>query len=922
MTIALGTLMPATVTITPTVPAARDRDRLAALLEPALAPGWRLAATICGPDLAADAVQEACLRAVVLQDRFRPDAPFLPWFLALVRAQALHQARSAARRRARFGGAPPPERPEPEREPAPEAAALLPAALAALRPEHRDAVVLRHGEGLDFPAIAVALACRERTARTWVARGMDALERWFAARGFRSVGLGAMLATDWGSLAPPADLAGRCRAAVRTAPATASGTGGIAPAAAVAMLLIALAAWFAGGDDPGPASQPTPADPGIRVVLRGDAPEQALAAIAMAAPDGLRWVAPDAPARAIRMALAADPWPRDRLLDALSDRMGHPWIDTGGLVRLRDGAVETWIDRYAEALASPHAATLAAAAPPEGSPVNLAGPRARIPAAVQAIADPRLAAAWARAVSAPEWAPAAVRHLRWAAVPEAATGLRRLVDDAGTVTSLRQAAIGALDRLRDPGDRQRWQRLQQDAGTPRRVRIAALLADLALPGSATRCRALLTGTPDEDRRGATLDPDALGAIARIALDQDPDPARTVDLLLAATGAAQAAILEAAAVFGIPATDPRLPAWWRTQPPDRDAAWVATWGGPAMVTALLAAVTPGDPIEEPGFIATRLRENRRPGVLEALADAARGSATAPRRAALMALAQHRDPRALGLVQALLPALPAEDRIATQGILLEDPRHPVDATDWDAKTLVQAWQWSHGLSPSLREAVVARALLEQDREARRCLVGTATADRPDPPSPAWSRAVAQWSADPDPCVRGWAGQAWASDPARTADAAQGTLVGMLTDPAPFVRAMGAFAAGMQAVPPDAVSRVLADLAIADPHPQVRVRAASALVWNRPEILERLLHDPDPGVRARAVEGLALARRNPVSLRPLLRELRVREPEASVRAVIDAALEDRIQRIETWSPVWEESQEDGLHRPRPEDVLRSRG
>ncbi|MFM2092048.1 MAG: hypothetical protein RLZZ127_2537 [Planctomycetota bacterium] len=71
MTIALGTLMPATVTITPTVPAARDRDRLTALLEPALAPGWRLAATICGPDLAADAVQEACLRTVALESRFR-----------------------------------------------------------------------------------------------------------------------------------------------------------------------------------------------------------------------------------------------------------------------------------------------------------------------------------------------------------------------------------------------------------------------------------------------------------------------------------------------------------------------------------------------------------------------------------------------------------------------------------------------------------------------------------------------------------------------------------------------------------------------------------------------------------------------------------------------------------------------------------
>jgi RNA polymerase sigma-70 factor (ECF subfamily) len=64
----------------------------------------------------------------------------------------------------------------------------LDAALAALRPEHRAAVVLRYEEGLAFEEIAHVLGVAEPTARSHVHRARKALAQHLAAAGWAPPG--------------------------------------------------------------------------------------------------------------------------------------------------------------------------------------------------------------------------------------------------------------------------------------------------------------------------------------------------------------------------------------------------------------------------------------------------------------------------------------------------------------------------------------------------------------------------------------------------------------------------------------------------------------------------------------------------------------------------------------------------------------
>ncbi len=59
----------------------------------------------------------------------------------------------------------------------------LSAALSNLREPYRSAIELRYMEGLSFSELAEALDSRERTARTWVSRGLAALR--LTLRGMR-----------------------------------------------------------------------------------------------------------------------------------------------------------------------------------------------------------------------------------------------------------------------------------------------------------------------------------------------------------------------------------------------------------------------------------------------------------------------------------------------------------------------------------------------------------------------------------------------------------------------------------------------------------------------------------------------------------------------------------------------------------------
>jgi RNA polymerase sigma factor (sigma-70 family) len=131
---------------------------------------------------AEEAVQDAFVKAHRALDRFRRDAPFRPWLLAIVANEARNRRRSSARR-ARFELHLVEERPSPDAAPSPEAALLareqrerLLAALGTLAEEQRQAVACRYLLGLTERETAAALGCRPGTVKSRVSRALARLE--------------------------------------------------------------------------------------------------------------------------------------------------------------------------------------------------------------------------------------------------------------------------------------------------------------------------------------------------------------------------------------------------------------------------------------------------------------------------------------------------------------------------------------------------------------------------------------------------------------------------------------------------------------------------------------------------------------------------------------------------------------------------
>lgn len=125
-------------------------------------------------DLALEVRQETFLKAFAARRRYRPTAKFSTWLYTI----ALNAARSELRKRGtrakhiavdaeellrRVPDARGNPLQEAERE---ELAALIEEALAALPPEQREVVVLRHFGGLSFPQIAQLLGCPLSTAKS------------------------------------------------------------------------------------------------------------------------------------------------------------------------------------------------------------------------------------------------------------------------------------------------------------------------------------------------------------------------------------------------------------------------------------------------------------------------------------------------------------------------------------------------------------------------------------------------------------------------------------------------------------------------------------------------------------------------------------------------------------------------------------
>jgi RNA polymerase sigma factor (sigma-70 family) len=143
---------------------------------------WRTAYLITGSSAEAeDAAQEAMLKAYSALPRFRADAPFRPWLLAIVANEARNRRRADGRRtRLALKVAVDPG--AVDQGMSPEAAAelgeqreRLVAAVGALRQRDRDVVALRYLVGLSEAEVAKILGWPRGTVKSTLSRALGRL---------------------------------------------------------------------------------------------------------------------------------------------------------------------------------------------------------------------------------------------------------------------------------------------------------------------------------------------------------------------------------------------------------------------------------------------------------------------------------------------------------------------------------------------------------------------------------------------------------------------------------------------------------------------------------------------------------------------------------------------------------------------------
>ena len=121
---------------------------------------------------AEDVAQEAFLAAVRSLDRFDRRRPFGPWLHRIVVNRAIDYARARELRREVAAAASDPVAPPDRTVPAEE----LLAALAALPPDQRAVIVMRHLLGFTPGEIAKALGLPRGTVNSRLRRGLDGLQ--------------------------------------------------------------------------------------------------------------------------------------------------------------------------------------------------------------------------------------------------------------------------------------------------------------------------------------------------------------------------------------------------------------------------------------------------------------------------------------------------------------------------------------------------------------------------------------------------------------------------------------------------------------------------------------------------------------------------------------------------------------------------
>lgn len=123
---------------------------------------------------AEDIAQESFLAAVRALDRFDRRRPFGPWLHRIVVNRAIDWSRARALRRE--AGSEPGDLPDTAPPPAPLGEDVL-AALAALSPDHRAVIVLRHLLGYTPGEIARLLELPRGTVNSRLRRGLDELAK-------------------------------------------------------------------------------------------------------------------------------------------------------------------------------------------------------------------------------------------------------------------------------------------------------------------------------------------------------------------------------------------------------------------------------------------------------------------------------------------------------------------------------------------------------------------------------------------------------------------------------------------------------------------------------------------------------------------------------------------------------------------------
>lgn len=142
-----------------------DDVALGELVRRSQADVWRLCSMLGSGD-EEDLVQETYLRALRSLDRYRGDAPVLPWLLAIARNVCADQVRTRQRQR-RILRRVADQRPAGATTVGDATEALL----AHLAPDRREAFVLTQVLGLTYDEAAVVAGCPVGTIRSRVARG-------------------------------------------------------------------------------------------------------------------------------------------------------------------------------------------------------------------------------------------------------------------------------------------------------------------------------------------------------------------------------------------------------------------------------------------------------------------------------------------------------------------------------------------------------------------------------------------------------------------------------------------------------------------------------------------------------------------------------------------------------------------------------